>query len=76
MHILLTASQVDEATSLIGGLAERSREIVKALVTADKSVSYVEVVSRHGHDAFLMTDEVYMAAMRAYLTRVAEECAA
>ena len=56
--------------------AERSREIVKALVTANKTVSYAEVTSGHGHDAFLMTDEVYMAAMRAYLQRVAEECAA
>lgn len=56
--------------------AERSREIVKALVTANKTVSYTEVTSRHGHDAFLMTDEVYVAAMRAYLQRVAGECAA
>lgn len=54
--------------------ADRSREIVKALVTANKQVSYTEVVSRHGHDAFLMTDEVYIAAMRAYLDRVAGEC--
>lgn len=54
--------------------ADRSREIVKALVTANKQVSYTEVVSRHGHDAFLMTDEVYIAAMRAYLDRIAGEC--
>ncbi len=51
---------------------ERSREIVKALLDARKDVSYVEVESVHGHDAFLMTDPAYVRVMRAYLRRVAE----
>lgn len=52
---------------------DRSREIVKALVTADKEVVYGEIESVHGHDAFLMLDEPYVKLMRAYLQRVAEE---
>jgi len=32
----------------------RSREIVKALVAADKSVTYAEIDAPHGHDAFLL----------------------
>ncbi|PHV11410.1 homoserine O-succinyltransferase MetX [Chitinimonas sp. BJB300] len=52
---------------------ERSRETVKALLDAKKSVSYAEIESVHGHDAFLMTDEPYMQLMHAYLNRVADE---
>lgn len=55
---------------------ERSQEMVKALIGARKNVQYVQIDSRHGHDAFLMEDEAYMAAMRIYLNRVAAECAA
>ncbi|MDF0605234.1 homoserine O-acetyltransferase [Neisseriaceae bacterium TC5R-5] len=55
---------------------QRSRETVKALVAADKQVAYAEIESIHGHDAFLMTDTPYVNLMRAYLSRVAEECAA
>lgn len=55
---------------------ERSREIVKALVAADKEVVYGEIESVHGHDAFLMLDEPYVKLMRAYLNRVAEEVTA
>ncbi|RQO69270.1 homoserine O-acetyltransferase [Aquitalea sp. FJL05] len=55
---------------------ERSREIVKALVAADKEVVYGEIESVHGHDAFLMLDEPYVNLMRAYLNRVAEEVTA
>lgn len=55
---------------------ERSRETVKALIAAGKRVSYAEIESVHGHDAFLMTDEPYMNLMRAYLQRVALEVAA
>jgi homoserine O-acetyltransferase len=54
----------------------RSRELVKALVAADKAVSYGEIESRHGHDAFLMLDPPYVNLMRSYLERVAEEVAA
>ena len=52
---------------------ERSRETVKALISAGKRVSYGEIESVHGHDAFLMTDQPYVDLMYAYLNRVAEE---
>ncbi|UXY15565.1 homoserine O-acetyltransferase [Chitiniphilus purpureus] len=51
----------------------RSREIVKALLDARKRVSYAEIESKHGHDAFLMEDEAYQAVMRAYLSNIANE---
>jgi len=51
----------------------RSREIVKALLDAGKKVSYGEIESRHGHDAFLMEDPPYHALMRSYMNRVAQE---
>ncbi|WP_297572731.1 homoserine O-acetyltransferase [uncultured Deefgea sp.] len=53
----------------------RSREIVKALLDADRTVSYAEIESQHGHDAFLMQDAPYMNVMRAYLNNVAKEIA-
>nr|WP_314899003.1 homoserine O-acetyltransferase [uncultured Deefgea sp.] len=53
----------------------RSREIVKALLDADRCVSYAEIESQHGHDAFLMEDAPYMGVMRAYLNNVAKEIA-
>ena len=52
---------------------ERSREIVKALLDAKRPVSYAEIDSQHGHDAFLMEDPAYHAVMRAYLNRIAAE---
>lgn len=54
---------------------ERSHEIVRALIAAEKSVQYLEVQSHHGHDAFLMEDEAYMRGMYAYLDKVAKEVA-
>ena len=47
----------------------------KALLDAGKKVSYGEIESRHGHDAFLMEDPPYHALMRAYMNRIAEEIA-
>lgn len=55
---------------------ERSHELVRALVAADKDVRYIEVASQHGHDAFLMEDEPYMKAVRAHFQQIATECAA
>lgn len=55
---------------------ERSRETVKALVAAGRRVSYAEIESAHGHDAFLMLDPPYVELMRAYLGRVAAEISA
>ncbi|MGB5062707.1 MAG: homoserine O-acetyltransferase [Candidatus Competibacter sp.] len=51
----------------------RSREIVRALVRAGREVSYSEISSEYGHDAFLMPIPLYHAALRGYLSRVARE---
>ncbi|CAN4276387.1 MET2 Homoserine acetyltransferase [Methylophilaceae bacterium] len=48
----------------------RSREIVKALLDNERTVSYAEVTAAHGHDAFLMPDEHYHAILRTYLNKV------
>ncbi|WP_137719647.1 homoserine O-succinyltransferase MetX [Methylobacillus flagellatus] len=48
----------------------RSREIVKALLDNELSVSYAEVTAAHGHDAFLMPDPHYHAILRTYLGTV------
>lgn len=48
----------------------RSREIVKALLDADKDVSYAEVDSRLGHDDFLMPIPQYLAVLNAYMQGV------
>lgn len=47
----------------------RSREIVKALVDNRRRVSYAEIDAPHGHDAFLLDDPRYHAAVRAYFER-------
>lgn len=52
---------------------ERSRALVKHLIRAGKSVQYIEVESNHGHDAFLMEDEPYIKAVRAYMNNVYKE---
>jgi homoserine O-acetyltransferase len=49
---------------------QRSREIVKPLVDNLLDVSYGEIESPHGHDAFLMDDGSYHSLVRAYLERV------
>lgn len=48
----------------------RSREIVKALLDNERTVSYAEVTAAHGHDAFLMPDPHYHAIMRQYLDQI------
>ena len=48
----------------------RSREIVKALLDNELTVSYAEVTAAHGHDAFLMPDAHYHNILRSYLQRV------
>lgn len=50
----------------------RSREIVKALLDGERTVSYAELTAAHGHDAFLMPDPHYHDIVRAYMNRVAE----
>lgn len=49
---------------------ERSEEIVRALITARKDVSYTEIESAQGHDAFLMPNEAYQETLYAYMKRV------
>jgi homoserine O-acetyltransferase len=44
----------------------RSREIVKALLHNNHQVSYAEIDAPHGHDAFLLDDDRYHNAIRAY----------
>ncbi len=48
----------------------RSREIVKALLDNELTVSYAEVTAAHGHDAFLMPDAHYHNILRNYLQKV------
>ena len=49
---------------------ERSREIVKALLDNGRDVTYAEITSSHGHDAFLMVDPYYHDLVRAYMQRI------
>lgn len=49
---------------------QRSHEIVKALLDNDADVSYAEVESEHGHDAFLLPNKHYEGVYRAYMQRV------
>lgn len=51
----------------------RSREIVKALLDNERTVSYAEVTATHGHDAFLMPDLHYHAILRSYLNNIPVE---
>ncbi len=51
----------------------RSREITRALVRAGRDVSYAEISSEYGHDAFLMPITLYHQALHSYLLRVARE---
>lgn len=46
---------------------ERSREIANALIAANKSVSYAEIESEFGHDAFLIPNEDYQNIFASYM---------
>ncbi len=48
----------------------RSREIVEALIANDRDVTYAEIDAPHGHDAFLLDDARYHAAVAAYFDRI------
>ena len=52
----------------------RSREIVRALHDNDLNVSYAEVESHQGHDAFLLKIPQYLDVFTAYMDRVAASC--
>ena len=49
---------------------ERSREIVRALITNKRTVSYAEIDAPHGHDAFLLDDARYLNLIAAYFDRI------
>jgi homoserine O-acetyltransferase len=49
---------------------QRSREIVDALLAAHKPVSYAEIESNKGHDAFLLPNARYQEIFRNYMSRV------
>lgn len=51
----------------------RSQELLDALVAANKHVQYIALKSAHGHDAFLMEDADYQAAIRIYFNNIATE---
>ena len=55
---------------------DRAREIVKALVVADKPVTYAEIDAPHGHDAFLLDNRHYHELVAAYFDNVAAEIGA
>ena len=52
---------------------ERSREIVQALISNRRKVTYAEIDAPHGHDAFLLEDPRYLGVVRAYYDRIALE---
>ena len=52
---------------------ERSREIVDALMGANKAVSYAEIDSSFGHDAFLLPNERYETVFKNYMNNVFRE---
>jgi homoserine O-acetyltransferase len=52
---------------------DRSREIVNALIAADRPVTYADIEAKEGHDAFLMPIPRYLDVFRAYMLRVGEE---
>jgi homoserine O-acetyltransferase/O-succinyltransferase len=54
---------------------ERSREMVQALVSNKRRVTYAEIDAPHGHDAFLLDDDRYMRLLREYYQRVWAEIA-
>jgi homoserine O-acetyltransferase len=48
----------------------RSREIVDALIAADRPVTYANIRADEGHDAFLMPIPRYLEVFSAYMCRV------
>ncbi|QEA38583.1 homoserine O-acetyltransferase [Pistricoccus aurantiacus] len=51
----------------------RSKELVDALIRANKAVSYVNIDSPHGHDAFLLPEPRYRAVFAGFMQRIAAE---
>jgi len=53
--------------------ADRSREIVKALHDNNLDVSYANITSSNGHDAFLMPNPHYFGVVDAYMKHAAKD---
>ncbi|TQV69623.1 homoserine O-acetyltransferase [Exilibacterium tricleocarpae] len=51
----------------------RSREIVDALIGANRAVSYAEIDSHFGHDAFLIPNRRYSDVFRRYMLNICRE---
>ncbi len=52
-----------------------SRDIVQALVSNQRTVSYAEIDAPHGHDAFLLDDARYLNLIAAYFANIDQELA-
>ncbi len=52
---------------------QRSREIVDALIAANRDVVYANIESDLGHDAFLLPNPRYQAVFKSYMDNVATE---
>ncbi len=52
---------------------QRSREIVDALIAADRPVTYAQIQADEGHDAFLLPIPRYLEVFSAYMRRVGED---
>lgn len=52
---------------------ERSRELVDTLVRARRNVASAIIETEHGHDAFLLPVPRYVAVLRTYLARLADD---
>jgi homoserine O-acetyltransferase len=48
----------------------KSRELVRALLDADRDVSYIDVESEQGHDSFLLEIPTYHGVLRSYFARI------
>jgi homoserine O-acetyltransferase len=53
---------------------QRSREIVNALIAANRPVTYAEIEADEGHDAFLLPIPRYVNVLNAYMQRVGAHC--
>ena len=51
---------------------KRSKEIVKLLLDNERDVSYSEINSEGGHDAFLMDNKDYFDVMRSFIDEASD----
>ena len=49
---------------------EQSKEIVNALMNLNKNVSFVELKSSYGHDAFLLENELFFDLISGFIAKV------